>query len=272
MKNNQIIKSNLSTLLKRYKKSDTLLNIERSFNQESIIKINPLLIRNSKYLNLKKYSDSYIDRQIKILQSGRYEPLIVRPIAYDKYEIIIGRSYLKAAQKIKLESVNCIVYHLGDEETLLVNLSHLMQQKDTNIVEEAILCSHLKKDFRYKNKDLCEFLNLSPSQISNMLQLLNLKKNILSLVLEGKISYGHAKAFSRLNDEQIDEILNNILEKNLSVRETENLIKSMQNNLTIDNNLIVTKNKITLVFDSLNNKEVALKRIKKLIDRKKIKF
>ena len=92
------------------------------------------------------------------------------------------------------------------------------------------------------------------------------------MISNGEVSYGHAKAFSRLNKEQIDYVVNEILSKNLSVRETERLVFSISNQKQVNENLIITKNGITLKFDSEEKKNNALKRIEKMIKRGKIKF
>ena len=101
----------------------------------------------------------------------------------------------------------------------------------------------------------------------------------ISIAVAGKGQYQdagarmiHAKAFSRLSKENVDIVVDEILNKNLSVRETERLVKSIANNKEINNNLLVTKNKITLVFANQKNLDDALSRINKLIKRRKIKL
>jgi len=270
--NKKIIKSNLKTLLKRYSQSDAITNLERNYTQDSIHKINPNIIQTPRFLKKLEFSKEEIDTFANDVSKGIYQPIIVRIVDKNTYEVVVGLRQLLGARELEFTAVNCLINSFSDEETLLVIASFLREQKASDIVEEAYICSSLKNDFKYKNKDLEILFRQSPSQISNILQLLNLDQRILHLLMIHKITYGHAKAFSRLSKENVDIVVDEILNKNLSVRETERLVKSIANNKEINNNLLVTKNKITLVFANQKNLDDALSRINKLIKRRKIKL
>lgn len=267
----RIIKSNLKTLLKRYSRSDAFKNLESGFNQESIHKISPKIINDSKYLKKISFTPEELEEYKEGLKSSIYQPLVVRMVG-NSYEIVVGRHFLYAAKELNLETIDCLVKTFSDEEALLVTASFLRGLKGTQVVEEACICYYLKKDFHYKNKDLCTLFKQSPSQVSNIIRLSELDSKVFSLIAKNKISYGHAKAFSRLNNEEINYVVNEILDKHLSVRETEQLVHSINNNSEINSNIIVTKNKITLSFDSKAKKDEALKRIEKYVKRGKIRF
>ncbi len=269
--NDKIIKSNLKTLLKRYSRTDVVANLERNYTQESVRKINPNSIFLPDYFKNLNYSNEQISSFADDIKDGIAQPIIVRQ-KNNGYEVVIGIRPLLGAKKLNLESIDCLINNFNDEEDLLVVASLLRDNNLNRVVAEADVCKALKENFKYKNKDLGILFRQSEPQISNILQLLSLDQKILNLINQDKISYGHAKSFARLNKEQVNEIVNQIIEKNLSVRESERLVQSIVNNSMPNNNLIVTKNKITLVFSSEENKNEALKRINKLIKRNKIKL
>lgn len=276
-----IITSDLKTLLKRYSNSDALRNLEKNYNQESISKIDPNLIDDSKFLINNQYTDDEISQFAKDVNKNAYQPLIVRAVG-KRYEIIIGRKNLFGAKSLNLKSVNCLVKNFSDEETLLIIASYLREQKFSDVVEEAYICHYLRNDFGYKNKDLGVLFKQSPSQISNILQLLNLDPSILELITKKQLSYGHVRAFSRLDKTQAIYVVAEIFKNNLSVRQTESLVRTLSKNekseqsQPISENLEVgmeiTENKIILSFSNETDKLNAVKRIEKLIKKRKIHF
>ena len=267
----KIVKTNLKTLLKRYSRSDALKNLEAGYLQETIHKIPVVDINDSRFLKDISFNVDELDEYKNVVEGGLYSPILVRPID-NKYEIIFGRELFYAALKNEISTIDCLIKNYSDEETLLIMSLYIKGKKGNHVVEEACLCNELKKYFNYKNKELCTLFKQSPAQISNIIKLTDLDHKILKMISNGEVSYGHAKAFSRLNKEQIDYVVNEILSKNLSVRETERLVFSISNQKQVNENLIITKNGITLKFDSEEKKNNALKRIEKMIKRGKIKF
>jgi len=137
---------------------------------------------------------------------------------------------------------------------LLVLLADTLEQRSYNVVEVAYLIRNLRDTFNYTNKELSNLLKQSTSQVSNILQLLNLPKEILKDVVNNKLSYGHAKAInghakaiSRLENDKAILIRNEILKNKLSVRQTELLV----NNLNYKNKnfkINIINNKIIIEF------------------------
>lgn len=268
----KIVKTNLKTLLKRYSRSDALNNLEASYNQETIHKILVKDIVDSRYLKKVELSEEQIDEVLPMVNKRTYTPILVRTIENEKYEIIIGRQAYFAAKKAGVETLDCLVKNYSDEEALIISATYIQGLKRGHVVDQSYICNELKKEFHYKNKELCLFFKQSPSQISNILKLSELSPKVLRLILNETISYGHAKAFARLNSEQIDYVVEEIKKNNLSVRETERLVNSISTNQNFNPNLVVTKLGITLKFNSQESKEKALVKIEKLIKKGKIKF
>jgi ParB family chromosome partitioning protein len=269
--NDKIIKSNLKTLLKRYSRSDAISNLERNYNRESIHKISPFILKTNKYVEKMIYSDEQIAVFADDIKDTLIQPIICRQNGND-VEVVIGLKTLLGARKLNLPTIDCVINNFNDEETLLVIASYLRENENYSVVGEAYILDYLKKDFGYKNKDLELLFKQSASQISNILQLLCLDQSILNLIIQNKLTYGHAKSFCRLEKSEVNYIVKQVLSKNLSVRETERLVQSVSKKSDLNDNLIITKNKITLIFNNDENKENALKRINKLIKKRKIKF
>lgn len=267
----KIVKTNLKTLLKRYCKSDAFKNLEAGYLQESIHKIPLNEIQDSKFLKKVSINVDELEEYEKAIKKDSYSPILVRTID-NKYEIVYGREVFYAALKVDAQTIDCLIKNYSDEETLLIISSYIRSLKGNHVIEEAYLCKELHDGFNYKNKELSTLFKQSPSQISNIIKICDLDARIIRLISKGEISYGHAKAFSRLSKSQIEYIVNEILSRNLNVRDTERLVNSLTNEKKINENLIVTKQNITLKFDSKEKKEAALKRIEKMIKRGKIKF
>lgn len=266
----KIIKNDLKTLLKRYSKTDAIINLERNYSRDAIKSINPEEIIESTFLKDNYFSKETLENYRRNLEENVYLPLIIRNVE-NGYEVVIGRELLKVAKDNKVAQINCVVKDFNNEETLLVLLSHLREQKDTNIVDEAVLCKSLKEQYGYKNKDLATFLRVSPGQISNMLNILDLKKPILVAIAKGEITYGHAKAFARLEREEIDQVFKLIKDNNLSVRETEKVVQAVKNDEEYTQGISITKTKIILSFENEIDKEKAIPILEKLIKKGKIK-
>ncbi len=248
MKNqNRIINKSLKNLLEKFSNTDVIPTIEQNYAHESIINLPLKLIEDNLYLKKARISENNLrEYEESIKENGIIRPLVVRKIK-DHYEIVIGRRLFIACKILNIEEIPVIVVNFSDEETLLVLLADTLEQRSYNVVEVAYLIRNLRDTFNYTNKELSNLLKQSTSQVSNILQLLNLPKEILKDVVNNKLSYGHAKAISRLENDKAILIRNEILKNKLSVRQTELLV----NNLNYKNKnfkINIINNKIIIEF------------------------
>lgn len=245
MKNqNKIINNDLKTLLEKFSNTDVIPTIEQNYARESIVNIPLNEIEDNQFLKKARISESNLSEYKEyILDNGFIRPLVVRHVK-DHYEIVIGRRLFIACKILKIKEIPVIIANFNDEETLLVLLVDTLEQKSYNVVEVAYLINNLRNSFNYKNKDLSKLLKQSTSQVSNILQLLNLPREILKDVVNEKLSYGHAKAISRLSESEAINIKNEIYKNKLSVRETEDLVRSKTKN--DDLKVSLKKNKIVI--------------------------
>ena len=157
-----------------------------------------------------------------INSNGIIQPIIVRP-KDTRYEIIAGERRWRAAQLSKVHSVPAIVRELTDEQAAEYAIAENIQREDLNPIDEARAYKNLLEKFSYTQEEISKSLGKSRSYIANMLRLLTLPASVLSLLEESKISIGHARALIGLENAEL--IARKILKNQLSVRDTEALVK-----------------------------------------------
>jgi len=183
------------------------------------------IIRN-KYQPRRIFDQENLDELTNsIKQRGIIQPIIVRQSNQDqsKYEIIAGERRWLAAQKAGLHDVPVVITEADDLKSLEFAIVENVQRHDLNAVEEAQGYQRLIDDFSYDQEKVAKFIGKSRSYIANCLRLLTLSENILKLIENKKLTPGHAKILVGLDN--ADFVANKILEKNLSVRQSENLVK-----------------------------------------------
>ena len=160
-----------------------------------------------------------------IKERGIIQPIIVRKSAdqNSKYEIIAGERRWLAAQKAGLHEVPVVITDVDDLKSLEFAIVENVQRQDLNAIEEARGYQRLIKEFLYDQEKVAKFIGKSRSHIANFLRLLTLPAEVLKLVEAKKLSVGHAKILVGLNN--IESIAKKIIEKNLSVRQSEKLVQ-----------------------------------------------
>ena len=169
--------------------------------------------------------DSLQDLTNSIKERGIIQPIIVRKSADDssKYEIIAGERRWMAAQKAGLHQVPVVISNVDDLKSLEFAIVENVQRNDLNAIEEARSYQRLIEEFSYDQEKVAQFIGKSRSHIANFLRLLSLPETVLKLIETKKLSPGHAKILVGLSNAEF--VANKIIEKNLSVRQTENLVK-----------------------------------------------
>ena len=160
-----------------------------------------------------------------IKERGIIQPIIVRKSSDDnsKYEIIAGERRWLAAQKAGLHEVPVVITEADDLKSLEFAIVENVQRNDLNAIEEARGYQRLIEEFSYDQEKVAQFIGKSRSHVANFLRLLGLPKKVLELIEAKKLSPGHAKNLVGLGNAEF--IANKIVEKNLSVRQTENFVK-----------------------------------------------
>ncbi len=163
-----------------------------------------------------------------IKKQGIIQPIVVRPdkSSVGKYEIIAGERRWLASQNAGLHEVPVVILNVDDVKSLEFALVENVQRQDLNPIEEAKGYQRLVDDFNYNQEKLSQFIGKSRSYIANSLRLLSLPEDILLMVQQGNLSAGHARTLIGLNNSV--EIAKKIIQKKLSVRQSEILVRQFR--------------------------------------------
>jgi len=164
-----------------------------------------------------------------IKEQGLIQPIVVRPdkSSEGKFEIIAGERRWIASQNAGLHEVPIVVLNVDDAKSLEFAIVENVQRQDLNAIEEARGYQRLVNDFNYNHEKLSQFIGKSRSYIANSLRLLSLPDDVLLMVEQGNLTAGHARSLVGLNNSS--EIAKKILEKKLSVRQSEALVRQFRN-------------------------------------------
>jgi ParB family chromosome partitioning protein len=163
-----------------------------------------------------------------IKKHGIIQPIIVRKMA-NGYEIVAGERRLKAAKEIGLTKIPAIIKTFNNEKSLEIALVENIQREDLNPVEQANAFKRLIDEFNLTQQELAEATGKSRALVANTIRLLKLNPEIQKNISEGKISFGHAKLLLSIEGEETQRaVCDRIITNDLSVRDTERLIKNIE--------------------------------------------
>ncbi|MBD9013373.1 MAG: ParB/RepB/Spo0J family partition protein [Lachnospiraceae bacterium] len=172
--------------------------------------------------------DALLELADSIKQFGIIQPLIVQK-QDDYYEIIAGERRWRAAKLAGLKEVPVIIKNYTEQERVEIALIENIQREDLNPIEEALAFRRLLTEFELKQDELAERVSKSRTAVTNSMRLLKLDERVQQMVVDEKISTGHARALLAVEDkEQQYTLANKIFDEKLSVRETERLMKNFQ--------------------------------------------
>ena len=164
-----------------------------------------------------------------IKQFGLIQPLVDQK-RDGYYEIIAGERRWRAAKKAGLKEVPVIIRDYTDEEMMEIALIENLQREDLNPIEEAQAYKKLINDYKLKQDEIAEKVSKSRVAITNSMRLLKLSEKVQDMIVDEMISSGHGRALLALNDKKMqEELANRIFDEKLSVRETEQIVKALNN-------------------------------------------
>ncbi len=163
-----------------------------------------------------------------IRAQGIVQPIVVRPVGEQRYEIVAGERRWRAAQLAEMEEIPALVREISDEAAIAVGLIENLQRKDLNPLEAAAALRRLIDEFGLSHQEAAEAVGRSRTAVTNLLRLLDLNEDVQRLIDQGHLDAGHAKALAGLSGGLQSEAAAKVAAKGLSVRETELLIRRMQ--------------------------------------------
>jgi len=159
-----------------------------------------------------------------IKAQGIIQPIVVREVATDEYEIIAGERRWRASQIAELDMVPCLIKDVPDEAAVAIALIENIQREDLNAMEEALALNRLMTEFQLTHQELADAVGKSRTAVSNLLRLNNLNDDVKLMLERGDLEMGHARALLSLEGEQQSDLVTN---KGMTVRDAENMVRKM---------------------------------------------
>ena len=209
---------------------DALLanDIEETRSGDALRTLNVAQLQPGKYQPRSHMDDAALQTLADSIKSqGIMQPILVREIGADKFEIIAGERRWRASQIAGLEQIPVLVRDIADESALAMALIENIQRENLNPLEEAQGIKRLIDEFAMTHEKAAEAVGRSRVAVSNLLRLLSLTQTVQDMLMQNKLDMGHARALIGLDAAQQILLANKIAQQNLSVREVENLVKSV---------------------------------------------
>ena len=209
---------------------DALLSSGKSEKDEVLRDLNVTLLKPGKYQPRSHMDEASLnDLAASIKVQGIIQPILVRQLADNSYEIIAGERRWRAAQLAGLTHVPVLVRSVPDNAALAMALIENIQRENLNPLEEAVGIQRLIDEFKMTHQVAAEAVGRSRSAASNLLRLLKLPQAVQSMLMENKLDMGHARALLPLESAQQILLANKIMASGLSVREAEKLVQNLLN-------------------------------------------
>lgn len=214
--------------------STSVLNNNSTSDQENfsgLLELALNTVQPGPYQPRQKFPQEELERladSIKV--QGILQPIVVRPLENNKYEIIAGERRYRAAKIAGLEKVPAVIKKVEKEAAMAMALIENIQREDLNPLEEAMALDKLSKELKWTHIQVAEAIGKSRVSVTNSLRLLSLCEEVKTLLDNGKIEVGHAKVLLGLRGDEQITVANSIASKGLSVRETERIVAKILNN------------------------------------------
>jgi ParB family chromosome partitioning protein len=203
---------------------DALLGSDESSRKDFTATLPVGAIRPGKYQPRTRMDEKALaELAASIKAQGLMQPLLVRPVGRDQYELIAGERRWRAAQIAGLAEVPVLVREVADSAALAMALIENIQREDLNPIEEAAGLQRLVDEFRMTHEQAADAVGRSRSATTNLLRLLKLAKPVQAMLMEGTLEMGHARALLTLDGARQIEAANRVVARGLSVRESEAL-------------------------------------------------
>jgi ParB family chromosome partitioning protein len=172
--------------------------------------------------------DALEDLARSIRAQGLMQPIVLRSVGEERYEIIAGERRWRAAQLAGLESIPAVLREVDDEAAIAMALIENIQREDLNPIEEATALSRLQEEFELTQQQVADAVGKSRSAVANLLRLMGLEPEVRTLLERGDLDMGHARCLLALSPSQQPQAARQVVARDLSVRQTEALVRHLQ--------------------------------------------
>ena len=193
------------------------------------------LIQRGKYQPRVEMNEAALeDLAASIKAQGVMQPIVIRPIAVQKYEIIAGERRWRASQMAGLSSIPAVVKQVSDEAAIAMSLIENIQRENLNPIEEAMALKRLQDEFELTQQEVASAVGKSRATVTNLMRLIGLHIDVQKMLQVGKLEMGHARALLTLSETKQVEFAKLVANKGLSVRQTESLVRNVNTGSELD--------------------------------------
>jgi ParB family chromosome partitioning protein len=219
-----VLGRNLSSML-----SQTTIQQVKSGGRDELRNLPLDVISPGRYQPRSVFDEEKLNELADSIRSqGVVQPVVVRPVGDEQYELIAGERRWRAAQLAGIDDIPAVIRDVPDEVSVAMALIENIQREDLNPLEEATALRRLIDDFQMTHQEAAEAVGRSRAAVSNLLRLLELMQEVKDMVDLRLIEMGHARALLSLDDELQVQAAREVVHKRLSVRDTENLVRRLQ--------------------------------------------
>lgn len=218
---------------------ETLTKTPDNTTDESTPVVNDLshipveLIQRGKYQPRRDIQPEALEELAESIKAqGVMQPIVIRPIDAERYEIIAGERRWRAAQLAGLDKIPAVIKDVPDEAAIAMALIENIQREDLNPMEEAFALKRLQDEFDLTHQEVAAAVGKSRTTVTNLLRLISLSDEVRKLLEHGDIEMGHARALLTLDAIEQRELAREVVNKGLSVRQTEALVRRTQQQQT----------------------------------------
>jgi len=188
------------------------------------------LIQRGKYQPRADFDEAALEElALSIKSQGLMQPIVIRSIGHQKYEIIAGERRWRAAQIAGLDSIPALVRSVGDEAAIAMSLIENIQREDLNPIEEALALKRLQDEFKLTQQEVANAVGRSRTAVTNLMRLVGLHADVRKMLQKGLLEMGHARAILTLSDTEQVDFARKIAKQGLSVRQTEEFVRKSNN-------------------------------------------
>ena len=186
------------------------------------------LIQRGKYQPRGEMDEVALEELALSIKAQRVmQPIVIRSIAPQKYEIIAGERRWRAAQMAALDSIPAVIKSVSDEAAIAMSLIENIQRENLNPIEEAVALRRLQDEFQLTQQEVANAVGRSRTTVTNLIRLVGLHIDVQKMLQSGKLEMGHARALLTLPDSKQVEFARVVAQKGLSVRQTEALVRKV---------------------------------------------
>jgi ParB family chromosome partitioning protein len=219
-----VLGRNLSSML-----SQKTLNQVQNESQDTLQNLPLDVIRPGRYQPRSVFDEEKLGELADSIRAqGIVQPIVVRPLGAGQYELIAGERRWRAAQIAEINDIPAVIRDVPDEASVAMALIENIQREDLNPLEEATALRRLIDDFEMTHQEAADAVGRSRAAVSNLLRLLELLQEVKDMIDMRLIEMGHARALLSLDDDLQVQAAREVVHKRLSVRETENLVRRLQ--------------------------------------------